>query len=287
MVAPRSAPFSPFLYGISAALLRGASPLRASLGVRGEVSLHVNTGVAVRLDAAGARVELAPGDVAMLRRDGAASPIVEAREGGDVELLSVSYGDCSGEASEAECVVHLAAHEVANDSAVHGLVSLLRAEIESGAGDGRAARSLMDALSAFVLRAHARRAENGARPSGPVFVRDRRILRALEAMTMKPAERWTLNALAKAAGLSRAQFVRRFSEQVGEPPLRYLTEWRLRLAMDLLANGDESLASIAARVGYESEFAFSRAFKRFTGEAPGSFRRRLQSRQSRPVAMAA
>jgi AraC-like DNA-binding protein len=103
---------------------------------------------------------------------------------------------------------------------------------------------------------------------------DERVARALARMNEHLAERWTVARLARVAALSRAAFARRFAAEVGQPPLRYLAERRLARAAELLRASDASLAWIAGEVGYESEFAFSRAFKRHFGEPPGAFRRR-------------
>ncbi len=102
---------------------------------------------------------------------------------------------------------------------------------------------------------------------------DRRIVRAFTLLQAEPAKRWTVERLARAVGLSRAAFARRFAAISGRSPLRYLTELRLALAATRLEQADESLAEIAQHVGYTSEFSFSRAFKRQYGVAPGLFRR--------------
>ncbi|HVW29109.1 MAG TPA: AraC family transcriptional regulator [Polyangiaceae bacterium] len=104
-------------------------------------------------------------------------------------------------------------------------------------------------------------------------VADGRVLKALALMQEDPAKRWTVEKLARAVGLSRAAFARRFEAVTRAAPLRYLTRQRMLLAAELLRDSDASLAEIAARVGYESEFAFSRAFKRHHGLPPGVFRR--------------
>ncbi|MEZ4448455.1 MAG: helix-turn-helix transcriptional regulator [Nannocystaceae bacterium] len=96
-------------------------------------------------------------------------------------------------------------------------------------------------------------------------------------MHSRPTERWTVEALARAAGLSRAAFARRFLAELGVPPLRHLTDLRMRRAARRLVESDDSLAAIAADVGYDSEFAFGRAFKRHLGEAPGAYRRRVRA----------
>ena len=105
-------------------------------------------------------------------------------------------------------------------------------------------------------------------------------------MRGRPEHAWTVASLARAAGLSRAAFARRFLAKIGSPPRSFLAEVRMQVASHLLASGDESLAGIAAQVGYESEFAFGRAFKRHRGEAPGGFRRRVRAERG-PFASAA
>jgi len=96
---------------------------------------------------------------------------------------------------------------------------------------------------------------------------------ALSQLHEKPAHPWTLADLAHAVGASRTVLSERFSSVVGLPPMQYLTQWRLQLAAEKLARGTEKVAAIGAQVGYESEAAFSRAFKRATGQSPASWRR--------------
>jgi len=103
---------------------------------------------------------------------------------------------------------------------------------------------------------------------------DSHVSRALAAMKREPARRWTVAALAREAGLSRAPFARRFERATGVPPLKYLTGLRLRAAATRLVASDARLAEIAADVGYATEFSFAKAFKRAYGIAPGVFRRR-------------
>jgi AraC-like DNA-binding protein len=116
---------------------------------------------------------------------------------------------------------------------------------------------------------------------------DRKVARALGLLQAEPAKRWTVERLARAVGLSRAAFARRFAAVSGRSPLRYLTELRLALAASLLESTDDSLAELALHVGYTSEFAFSRAFKRQHGVAPGSFRRLRRSATFSPMLAAA
>ena len=107
--------------------------------------------------------------------------------------------------------------------------------------------------------------------------RDSRIERACEAIAARPSERWTVAKLAKIAGLSRAAFARRFAAELGVPPLRHVATMRMRRAAELLAGSDADLATVAAEVGYATEFALSRAFRRLVGEPPGAYRRRVRA----------
>ncbi|WP_216205615.1 AraC family transcriptional regulator [Amycolatopsis aidingensis] len=95
---------------------------------------------------------------------------------------------------------------------------------------------------------------------------------ALRAIHDEPARPWTVAGLARAAGASRAAFARRFTAMVGEPPLAYLTGWRMTLAADLLTEPGSTVATVASRVGYADGFAFSTAFKRVRGTSPTAYR---------------
>jgi AraC-like DNA-binding protein len=102
--------------------------------------------------------------------------------------------------------------------------------------------------------------------------RDPEIGRVLALIHRHPARPWTVGALAKEAGVSRSVLTERFSHFLGEPPISYLTRWRLRLAAQRLRSTSDGVAQVAFEVGYESEPAFNRAFKREFGVPPGRFR---------------
>ncbi|HJS88578.1 MAG TPA: AraC family transcriptional regulator [Steroidobacteraceae bacterium] len=104
-------------------------------------------------------------------------------------------------------------------------------------------------------------------------LRDPHIGRALALLHERPTEPWTAEMLAEQVGMSRSVFAERFSALVGEPPMRYLTVWRMHVAAQQLCEGPASVAQVAFTVGYESEAAFSRAFKRQFGASPGTWRR--------------
>jgi AraC-like DNA-binding protein len=105
-------------------------------------------------------------------------------------------------------------------------------------------------------------------------IRDSVVGRAVSLLHERPALAWTLPRLAKEVGLSRSALADRFAHFVGHPPMHYLTRWRMQVAARLLADGVAKVSTVALEVGYESEAAFSRAFKKATGVAPAAWRRR-------------
>jgi AraC-like DNA-binding protein len=113
-------------------------------------------------------------------------------------------------------------------------------------------------------------------------LRDRHVGQALNLLHGNPSRAWTLDQLAKDVGLSRSVFVERFSHFVGQPPMQYLAEWRMQIAAGLLTQSSDNVASIASAVGYESEAAFSRAFKKVLGQPPAAWRRGQTLRSARP-----
>jgi len=108
-------------------------------------------------------------------------------------------------------------------------------------------------------------------------LRDPKVSRAMAFMHEAPGDRWTAERLARRVGMSRSAFYARFTDQVGEPPSSYLTRWRMRVARGALRGGDDALIDVAEQVGYGSEAAFCRAFKRHVGESPGAWRRQARA----------
>ena len=102
-------------------------------------------------------------------------------------------------------------------------------------------------------------------------------------MHAKPAWNWTIEELAKDVGLSRSVLAERFAGLVGMPPMYYLAKWRMQIASGLLSGGNTNIAGVAAEVGYGSEAAFSRAFKKMVGIPPSAWRRRLDDDGSRRI----
>ena len=130
---------------------------------------------------------------------------------------------------------------------------------------------LIDILFVHVIRAWVDNQRDDDR-SWLVALRNPSIARALALMHADPGIRWTIDLLARETNVSRATLTRQFARLVGEAPLAYLTRWRMELAARQLRESDDPVAAIAHRVGYASEFAFSRAFSRFRGQAPGRYR---------------
>lgn len=158
-------------------------------------------------------------------------------------------------------------------SAIAMLDNELRAERSGG---DTLVPALVDAVLMYLLRAML---EGNARHCGfdgwAEALADHSISAALQAIHTEPARQWSVTSLGEVAGLSRSAFSRRFTELVGQPPLGYLTSWRLTLAARLLADTDAPLATVARQVGYASEFAFAAAFKRDFGQPPGQFRKQV------------
>ncbi|MEX3935279.1 AraC family transcriptional regulator [Paraburkholderia phymatum] len=105
-------------------------------------------------------------------------------------------------------------------------------------------------------------------------VKDRFVGRALSMLHAQPSYDWTVDELARRVGLSRSAFSHRFSELLGQPPMQYLARWRLIVATQELAYSSKAIAAIAEQVGYESESAFHRAFRREFGMPPAAWRKR-------------
>jgi AraC-like DNA-binding protein len=113
-------------------------------------------------------------------------------------------------------------------------------------------------------------------------MRDPIVGKALSILHQRPAEEWTLERLGTEAGLSRSSLHERFVHFIGQPPMQYLARWRMQLAAGRLRDSDAKIVDVALDVGYESEAAFCRAFKREVGVAPGAWRRERRAVATAP-----
>ncbi|MCX4768032.1 AraC family transcriptional regulator [Streptomyces sp. NBC_01275] len=172
-------------------------------------------------------------------------------------------------------LIHLPA-QAGRHPELSSAVELLAAEVENPRlGTDAAVPALLDALLLYILRIWFNgRSSLGNTTGWAAALNDPPTAAALHAIHRDPASPWTVAKLAAEAGLSRAPFARRFALLIGQPPFGYLTWWRMTTAARLLRTSDAPLRSIAAQVGYTSEFAFANAFKRTHGTAPGTYRRR-------------
>jgi AraC-like DNA-binding protein len=151
------------------------------------------------------------------------------------------------------------------------LVDLLAAEAgHDGPGQEAYLDRLLDLLLIAVLRTWFDRDANA--PTWWHAEHDPVVGPALKLIYNNPAHSWTVANLAAAVGCSRAVFARRFTDQVGEPPIAFLTSWRLALAADLLRSSRATIAAVARQVGYSTPFALSSAFKRAYGVSPNTHR---------------
>lgn len=240
-------------------------------GVKGETALGAGDIVLLprglgghRLDdgsARGRRMAAVPSDVLLERRgyggDGARTTLISG-------CFRFSAGSSHPLLRSLPPVVHFR-----GDDVLDAMVKLIA--LESAAP--RAGSSVILARMTECLLVHALRTRTAEKGDGILALSDPSIATALEHMHAAPAEAWTVERLAATVGLSRSGFAARFQALVGEPPLRYLTQWRVLKAAALLTETADSVDTIAERLGYESGPAFQKAFKRWQGVGPGAYRR--------------
>jgi AraC-like DNA-binding protein len=158
--------------------------------------------------------------------------------------------------------------------ALHNTLQALASEMaEQAPGSGVIATRLAEVLFIQVLRAHiASKAEHNEGWLRAIF--DPQLGIALSAIHDRVNTPWTVESLAEAAGMSRSAFAARFKELLGQTPLQYVTAWRMQKAIQLLEQRDKKLIDVARLVGYESDAAFSKAFKRVVGANTGEYIKR-------------
>jgi AraC-like DNA-binding protein len=163
----------------------------------------------------------------------------------------------------------------AHTLALHITMQALAAEMaEQGPGSEVVATRLAEILFIQALRAHIASGAGGRNQGWLRAIFDPQMGAALSAIHDNLHTPWTVESLAEAAGMSRSAFAARFKELLGQTPLEYVTEWRMQKAMRLLEQRDKKLIDVARSVGYESDAAFSKAFKRVSGASPGEYLKR-------------
>ncbi|AJR23382.1 MULTISPECIES: AraC family transcriptional regulator [Sphingobium] len=159
--------------------------------------------------------------------------------------------------------------------AFQSVLELLAAETEApGLGSEAVTSRLFELLFVHAIRALA------SQPGGPTHgwlaaLADRNLAQAIKAVHAEPGRDWTVEALAREAGMSRSAFAARFKVVVGRTPLEYLTHWRIYRATRMIQRRGTALAEVSRSIGYESPAAFNRAFKKETGQTPGAFRKKI------------
>jgi AraC-like DNA-binding protein len=160
------------------------------------------------------------------------------------------------------------------DNRLSQLVELALAESqERQPGNRCVLLRLSELLFIEVVRRHVE-SLTGEHTGWLAALRDPIVGRALALLHNRPADPWSLGRLARESGVSRSSLAERFSVLVGQPPMRYLTRWRMQLASRLLCDDGAKVSAVALDVGYQSEAAFSRAFKAVVGDSPATWRRR-------------
>lgn len=168
-------------------------------------------------------------------------------------------------------IVHI--RKESDRAALRWCLELMMKELrEPQPGGYLVAQHLAYVMLVQALRLHL--AEGISRGTGWLFaLADKQMSIAISAMHDEPARRWTLQQLAECAGMSRSIFALKFKQTVGTPAMEYLTRWRMLLAGDKLSSSGDPVAAVALSLGYESEGAFSTAFKKCMGCSPRQYRR--------------
>ncbi|MER7209494.1 AraC family transcriptional regulator [Streptosporangium sp. NPDC000239] len=175
-------------------------------------------------------------------------------------------------------VIHLPTR-VGRHRELRAAIELLGVELDNDArpGSDTILLTLLDLLLLYILRAwfEQRRLSSHSATGWAAALHDPAVAAALRAIHGDPSRQWTVEELGAQARLSRAAFARRFTHLVGQPPLTYLTWWRMTTAARLLRTSDAPVNTIAQQVGYSSQYTFTHAFKRQYGSPPGGYRRRV------------
>ena len=169
--------------------------------------------------------------------------------------------------------------------ALHTTLQLLAGEMsEQAPGSEVVANRLAEVLFIQAIRAHISSGAENCKRGWLRAIFDPQIGAALTSIHNNVNSPWTVESLAEAAGMSRSAFAERFKGLLGQTPLEYVTEWRMQKAVQLLQQRDKKLVDVAQSIGYESDAAFSKAFKRIVGLTPGEYRRNSLARNEQATA---
>ncbi|MGE5128358.1 MAG: AraC family transcriptional regulator [Sphingomonadaceae bacterium] len=228
----------------------------------------------------GSDLQLAPLDATGMVALPPAGEMIELRHGGGGEATRFVCGYllCDRRMSRPlfDSLPRLLRIPVGDAPGAEWIADLLRVGVRETARSNPGSASMLAKLSELLF-VEAMRRYAASLPVGQkgwlAAMRDPQLGRALALMHAEPGRAWTVEDLAREVALSRSALGERFAELVGEPPMQYLTRWRLALAAQSLRAGGEPVGRIAERIGYDSEAAFNRAFKREFGAPPAKWRR--------------
>ena len=191
--------------------------------------------------------------------------------GGDFSLISTRFAIVGNHADMLLQMLPPIVHVRTDQSALRFCISRMMQELrEPQPGGFMVVQHLAQMMLIQALRLHLAEGLNAG--TGWLFaLADKKMGAVINAMHNDPSHRWTLESLAQHSSMSRSTFALKFKEKVGTSPLEYLTRWRMLLAGDKLVNSNDSISVIALSIGYESESAFSTAFKRVMGCSPRQY----------------
>ena len=204
--------------------------------------------------------------------------------GGEVTRFVCGYMACNPQLCELflKGLPQILRVPVAEGSSGQWIENSIRFSVD-GAAESDAGRSLVVGKLSEVLFVETLRRYISTMPAGQTGwfagLRDPALAKALTDLHQDPSKQWTVDSLAKQVGLSRTRLAERFRDFLGMSPIAYLTEWRMMLASDALRSTQKSVADVALDVGYSSEAAFNRAFKRRFDLPPAQFRHGLRARE--------
>ncbi len=211
-----------------------------------------------------------------------------ARYGGGGELTKFVCGYMACDPNLSEVILAglppMFVVNIANDSAGRWLADSIQFSVRQAGGQGTGAEVVLAKLSEVLFVETLRRFIQDLPDQQKGWLagaRDPVVGETLALLHKSPGRPWTVASLAHEAGVSRTRFAERFRHFLGEPPMAYLARWRLKLAAEMLVSSDSNAGEIAAEVGYASEAAFNRAFKREFGCPPAQFRRLRSMRSAR------
>ncbi|MEB0031431.1 AraC family transcriptional regulator [Undibacterium sp. RTI2.1] len=215
-------------------------------------------------------------------------PLISAVEDGNFMVVN-GGGECTGlgayfvfEGRQSNMLVGMLPpivhfHHETDKALLRGYLERLMSELRTPQpGSFLIAEHMAQSLLIQALRLHL--LDSSVNGIGWIFaLRDGKLSKALEAIHCEPGRNWSLDSLAKVAGMSRSSFAASFSTTVGESAIEYLTQWRMQIAADHLQNLGTPISVLAEQLGYQSESAFSVAFKRIHGSSPRQYANRIQN----------